>query len=135
MGSVKKTIELQITRDVDYGFGAAPEKMRIRIASISPDYLDEVLRANPDASEHRAKAIAIAGMVSEWELEGPVPMADTGLLKEGEIVPEGQRIPIDPDVIEKLPAPVVSGLVAGIWAAATPKRGGADQREVPAPAE
>ena len=61
-------------------------------------------------------------MVAKWELLGPVPVEDVGDLVEGSIVEADQPIPLDPEVVKHLPVPVLKGIVAGVWAAADPKR-------------
>lgn len=133
MASLKKTIALEIERDVDYGMGAAPEPMTIRVVEMSHDMLDSLV--DGDKSKSRIQAEAIARMVSKWDLRGPVPLVDTGELKEGALVAEDELIPLDPDVIEKLPAPVIEGLAGGIWAAATPKRRSPDGTSTETPSE
>lgn len=117
MGSLKNRMELTITRDVDCGFGVV-DPMVIRVTQVSNDTLAGITAEN----ESQAYAEAACRMIAGWDLLGPVPVESVGDLVEGSLVDVDKPIPLDPDVVKHLPLPLLKGIVAGVWAAADPKR-------------
>lgn len=119
MGSIKKSMELTISRDVDCGFGVT-EQMTIRVAQIGND----ALNVSSDLAENETEsyANAVCRMVKSWEMLGPVPIEAVGDMVEGCFVEAEQPIPVDPAIVKHLPLPLLRGIVQGIWVAADPKR-------------
>ena len=123
MGSLKKQMELTITRDVDCGFGVT-DSMTIRVTQVSNDLFDKVAEDAREQgfNDNVVYARMICGALSAWEVMGPVPIETVGDLEEGSVVKDGDPIPLDPEVVRHLPLPLLEGMMIGIRSAADPKR-------------
>lgn len=103
---------LQITRDVDPGWGFTFQAT-FDPTAIPVDATD-VIRDSDVAA-------VICQVVTSWDLVGPVPFSDIGTLKSGELVAAGAPIPLDPDIVKRLPPTLLFGVVRGLVGASFPK--------------
>jgi hypothetical protein len=103
---------LSITRDIDPGWGFTFQ------ATFDPTAIPA------DATGvlmDRDTAVVLCQVVKEWDLVGPVPFSDIGPLKAGELVKEGDPIPLDPEIVKRLPPQLLLGIVNGVVTASFPK--------------
>jgi hypothetical protein len=103
---------LTITRDIDPGWGFT-FKATFDPTAIPAD-ADGVLM-------DRDTATVICQVVKEWDLVGPVPFSDIGTLKAGELVKAGKPIPLDPDIVKRIPPQLLLGITRGLVSESFPK--------------
>jgi hypothetical protein len=103
---------LTITRDIDPGWGFT-FKATFDPTSIPAD-TDGVLL-------DRETAAVICQVVKEWDLVGPVPFSDIGTLKAGELVKAGKPIPLDPEIVKRIPPQLLLGIARGLVTESFPK--------------
>lgn len=116
MPSLKKLMSISKTSDIDCGWGITA-RMTYQPALVTEDLDDEA------KGETGAARIAdqLCTLVTSWELTGPVPIQTVGSITEGSIVPEGEPVPLDPEVVRHLPLPLLQGMFQGLMGDAVPK--------------
>jgi hypothetical protein len=68
----------------------------------------------------------VCKLVKSWDLNGPLYNSETG----DEIVPEGEPVPISPDILQHLPLPFLTGLYRAIGEDNIPKSSNVDQKKI-----
>lgn len=128
MASIKDLLPAAVTADVDLLLGGPTLRLtynprRITFqqdgAKVEPPDDGKPVPKGRDA-EAFASARSVCHVVTAWDLTGPVPTEDGHGMSEGEAVPEGEPVPLDPLVVSLLPIPLLSGIVAGVTIHAMP---------------
>jgi hypothetical protein len=106
---------IAITRDIDLGHGDTFE------ATFDPTSLPSDNDGVYEANDIDEIAGIICTVIKSWDLVGPVPFSDIGKLKSGELVADGDPIPLDPTILVKLPPVFIASVLRGLVTASFPK--------------
>lgn len=111
---------LTITRDIDPGWGFTFE------ATFDPTAIPA---DGSDIFDDSRTSDVVCQVVKSWDLTGPVPVSDIGSLKAGQLVKAGDPIPLEPEVVRRLPSPLLLGIVQGLVSASFPKSASTESKE------
>lgn len=112
MPSLRSLVPEQRTLDLDWGNG---QTVRIVYDPREVTYTPEEIESRRDSEDVRnANAEDLARAVLEWDITGPVPVKATKTHALGSLVPDGETIPLDAEIISYLPFEVVAALVMAV---------------------
>lgn len=101
-----RTLTVDLGRRVD---GEARVTYKPKLISFATDFSDEEENEGDDGLASPL-ATYVCDLLTEWDFTGELKHAKTGDV----LVPEGQPIPFDPEIVQHIPFPIVSGLLSGI---------------------
>lgn len=119
--------------DGDLHITYKPSRLSVAFLERYAEQIHEALK-DEGADENTAVSIhaeLIAGVVLEWDLEGPIPDEDVFGLKAGEIVKAGEVIPLEREPLKWLGAATLEFLIEELRSDAgvkVRKRGGSRAR-------